>query len=288
VKTNYKELAGSALDRSLELKSSAGIDLSSPINIFDICERLSITIRFVDISMEGMYVQATRPQILLSCLRPLVRRAFNCAHELGHHAFNHGTTADELLEEFQKPEYSKAPKEFLADAFAGFFLMPVLGIRKAFSMRNWKINTALPDEMYTIACSFGVGYETLIGHLTYGLEALQKDRADILLRDSPKSIRKRYLGFETLDPLILIDEFSPQQPIDAEVGTRIIFPRDVVVEGESLDSELLLFNGHVFRCRRPGIVRAVAGQRQWASFVRIARFQFAGLSRFRHLEEVDE
>jgi hypothetical protein len=273
---------------SLELKSSAGLDLSSPVNIFDVCERLNITVRFVDISMEGMYVQAQRAQILLSCLRPLVRRVFNCAHELGHHAFNHGTTADGLMEELQRPTYRKDPKEFLVDAFAGFFLMPVLGLRKAFSARNWKINTARPDEMYTIACSFGVGYETLIGHLAYGLEMLSRERTDILLRDGPKSIRKRCLGFETSDPLILVDEFSPQQPIDAEVGTRIIFPRDVVVEGDSLDSELLLFNGRVFICRRPGIARVVAEQRQWAAFVRIARFQFAGLGRFRHLEEVDE
>lgn len=288
MKTNFKELAGTALDMSLELKSSADIDLSLPINIFDICERLSITVRFVDISMEGMYVQAKRPQILLSSLRPLVRRTFNCAHELGHHAFNHGTTADALLEEFQKPGYKKDPKEFLVDAFAGFFLMPVLGIRKAFSVRNWKIDTARPDEIYTVACSFGVGYETLIDHLTYGLGALQQARADFLRRKGPQSIRKGYLGFETSDPLIFVDEFSPQQPIDAEVGTRIIFPRDVMLEGESIASELLLFHGQVFRCLRPGIVRAVAKQRQWAAFVRIANFQFAGLSRFRHLEDVDE
>ena len=233
-------------------------------------------------------MQAKRPQILLSSLRPLVRRTFNCAHELGHHIFKHGTTVDELLEELRKLGHRKAPNEFLVDAFAGFFLMPILGVRRAFSLRNWKINTALPDEMYTIACSFGVGYETLIDHLTYGLEALPQDRADILLRESPKSIRKRCLGFETSEPLIVIDEFSSQQPIDAEVGTRIIFPRDVEVEGKSLESELLLFNGHIYRCQRPGIIRVVSDRRQWATFVRIARFQFTGLSRFRHLEELDE
>jgi Zn-dependent peptidase ImmA (M78 family) len=285
---NYKDLAGQAFEKSLDFKSSANIDLASPINIFDICEHQKITVRFLDISMEGMYMQAARPQILLSSLRPLVRRVFNCAHELGHHLFNDGTTVDALLEDFQSATVRKSPKEFRADAFAGFCLMPVLGVRKAFAIRKLKINTALPVELYTIACDFGVGYETLLTHLTFGLKELAETRFNILSRETPQKIRKQILGFETSDPLIIADEFSAQTPIDAEVGTRILFPNDVQVEGDLLNLELLLFGGRLYRCQRPGIARALASNRQWATFIRIAKFQFVGLSRFRHLEEIDE
>lgn len=285
---DYRGLARAALERSLEVRTASGLDLSSPVNVFDTCEQLGITVRFVDISLEGMYVQGKRPQIILSSLRPLARRVFNCAHELGHFAFDHGTTADELLEEWRRGRSYKPPKEFTVDVFAGFFLMPVLGVRKAFAVRHWQISGPGAIQVYTIACSFGVGYETLVAHLTYSLDALPSSRADMLLRETPKSIRQECLGFDSPDPLIVVDEFSPTMPIDAEVGTRLLLPRDVKVEGGCLVRESAVMRGTVFRCVSPGIARAVAEQRQWAAFVRVARFQFVGLSRYRHLENEDE
>jgi hypothetical protein len=79
-----------------------------------------------------------------SARRPLPRRAYNCAHELGHHAFGHGSSIDELRED-AKAQPWEDPKEFLADTFAGFILMPIIGLRRAFSVRGLTPETATPE-----------------------------------------------------------------------------------------------------------------------------------------------
>ena len=44
-----------------------------------------------------------------------------------------GPQSMNLVEEFHKTrQYAKLRRNFLLDAFAGFFLMPVLGVRKGF------------------------------------------------------------------------------------------------------------------------------------------------------------
>ena len=60
---------------------------------------LGIVVRFNNINMEGMYQRGLPPRIHLSARRPLPRRAYNCAHELGHHVFAHGSSIDELRED---------------------------------------------------------------------------------------------------------------------------------------------------------------------------------------------
>ena len=90
--------------------------------------------RFNNINMAGMYQRGLPPRIHLSA-RPLQRRAYNCAHELGHHVFGHGSSIDELREDAKSQPWDD-PKEFLADTFAGFILMPIIGLRRAFSVRG--------------------------------------------------------------------------------------------------------------------------------------------------------
>ena len=90
-----------------------------PICIYGLCETLGVAVRFNNINMEGMYQRGVPPRIHLSARRPLPRRAYNCAHELGHHVFGHGSSIDELRED-AKAQPWEDPKEFLADTFAGF------------------------------------------------------------------------------------------------------------------------------------------------------------------------
>src|SRR5262249_42959846 len=142
-------------------------------NVFDLCDSVTPKVRllFVDYSMEGCYLRSDRPLIQISALRPLVRRVYNCGHELGHHVFGHGSTIDELQEDSRLDPYAD-PQEFLVNTFAGFLLMPKLGVRRAFSSRGWQLSQALPEQLYIVACHFGVGYETLVSHLAYGLREM--------------------------------------------------------------------------------------------------------------------
>jgi hypothetical protein len=79
-----------------DARDSVGIDLIAPVDIYAVAEAIGIRVRFLPVSMEGFYRKGSPPRVMLSALRPLARRAFTCAHEIGHHWFGHGSTIDEL------------------------------------------------------------------------------------------------------------------------------------------------------------------------------------------------
>lgn len=286
--TNPKQvLAQKAMLKSIEVRTQLGFGLNTPICIYDLCDKLKVKVRFVDISMEGMYVKGEEPTILLSSLRPLSRRNFTCAHELGHHIFEHGSTIDELkegLDDFK----TFSPDEFLVDTFAGFLFMPTLGVRKAFVSRGWNFASATPLQFFAIACSFGVGYETLIKHMAYTLKMISHAQASLLLKSSPKAIRKDVLGYTSTDPLIIADLQWSLPILDVEVGSNLLLPStaESVKDTITIQEELPL--GRLFRANRPGIVRVYCPDSNWAIFVRISRFQFAGLSQYRHFEDFED
>lgn len=129
------DLARHAMQATIDVRFKIGAGLEEPICAYSVSERLGVRVRCVEISMEGIYSQTPLPRILISALRPLVRRHFNCAHELGHHVFGHSSTLDELNETLEAYN-NQSPEEFIADSFAGHLLMPVLGIRRAFARRG--------------------------------------------------------------------------------------------------------------------------------------------------------
>jgi len=281
---NRRALAAQAMQAAIEIRAKAKLDQHSPVCIYDLCETLGVTVRFNEINMEGMYQRGTPPRIHLSARRPLARRAYNCAHELGHHVFGHGTTIDELREDAKQHPWED-PREFLADIFAGFTLMPIIGLRRAFAARKWTPEAATPAQMFTIACDFGVGYGTLLTHLSAGVNMISRTRAATLQRVTPKALRAEILGAITPEPLIIADHHRAAPTIDAEVNTLLLLPRGVSVTGDRLIQERDLVSGRLFRAVRPGIVQASADAHGWATFVRIASEGYVGLAKYRHLED---
>ncbi len=233
--------------------------------------------------MEGFYQKASPPKILLSAQRPLPRRAFTCAHEIGHHWFGHGSTVDQLQQEDREP--SDVPEEILADGFAGFVLMPPLGIRSAFARRKWSPATATPLQLLTVATEFGVGYKTLTAHLTYSLKLMsvgQRAQAD---KTKPLQIREQLLGANDLVGMAVLDTKSQNRNVDLEVGYGLVVPYGTSVVGSSL-AHLVDHSGvSVYRANARGVamVHLPAGP----IAVRTAPYQFSGLAQYRHLEDPD-
>jgi hypothetical protein len=281
-----RDLANQALLKSIDVRLEGKRDLMSPICIYELCDEHQVQVRFVDINMEGAYVANTNPLILISALRPFPRRTFTCAHELGHHIFGHRSTVDQLIVNQEKTK-GVDPNEFLVDCFAGFLLMPTLGVRRAFVSRGWSPKDATPVQIFTIACCFGVGYETLLNHMTYSLRMIGEDIGKTLLKKPLPSIRKEILGIPLSDPLVVADEKWLLPTIDVEVGTRILAPANATGTSKLLTMEQDLAAGRLFRADRPGIERMYCPKTNWAVFVRISRFQFEGLSKYRHFEEVE-
>lgn len=282
-------LAQKAMCKSIDVRRQTGFDLISPLCIYSLCDQLNVKVRFVEISsMEGMYCKEEKPVILLSGLRPFPRRTFTCAHELGHHIFGHGLRVDELIEDSENYKDFN-PDEFLVNSFAGFLLMPTLGVRKAFVDRGWNVACATPIQIFTIACYFGVGYETLIKHMTYALKMLDRTKSASLLKVKPKTIRQQILGYPSSEPLIIADQPWSIPTIDAEVGSQLLFPSNAEAANQTIISfQQEAPNGRLFRANRPGLVRVYCRDTNWAVFVRVSRHQFVGLSQYRHLEEPED
>jgi hypothetical protein len=59
--------------------------------------------------------------------------------------------------------------------------------------------------MFTIACDVGVGYGTLLTHLSAGVNMISRARAAALQRVTPKAPRADILGALTPEPLIVTD-----------------------------------------------------------------------------------
>lgn len=278
------DLAKQALEKSLEVREEHNYDFRSPLCVYEMAERARVKVQFVDdVNMEGIYAALAKPTILISALRPLGRRAFTCAHELGHHFFGHGSTIDELKDDADSGAFQ--PNEFLADAFAGFLLMPAQAVKRAFSSRGIDIPTATPEQVYGVACSFGVGYETIIGHLEHSLRLLPADRSVLLKKMKLPKIRERLLGSPTPAPLVVIDRHHALGTVDAEVGTLVLLPAGARSDSDHIELIEETTTGSVYRAARPGLARVFLASESWAVVVRVSRFQYAGLAKYRHLEE---
>jgi len=280
-----RALAQKAMKAAVKTRTRAGLDQFSPVCIFDLCQKLDVTVRFTDINMEGMYSGSDPQCIFVSSLRPLARRVFTCGHELGHHEFGHGTTVDEMKDETAALK-DENPDEFLVNAFSSFLLMPIIGVRGAFSRRGTEMHTADASQMFAVACNFGVGYATLVNHLAYGVQEISGGHARTLLRASPKSIRKSLLGDDSADPLMVVDDSWVGKPIDVEVGTAILLPAGTVVEGKVLETAGTCDAGCIFKAVHSGLGRvSIATGKE--HFVRVMPKAYAGLARYRHLEDDD-
>ena len=126
-----KELALDAAQQALRLRSEMGLGLQAPAPVFDIIDKLGVELRFWPIpSLEGVYRAQPSPVILISSDRPPGRQVYTGAHELGHHVYGHGVAVDEASENAaQEGSASTNPEEYLADRFAGFFLMPATTVK---------------------------------------------------------------------------------------------------------------------------------------------------------------
>ncbi|WP_169973950.1 ImmA/IrrE family metallo-endopeptidase [Tautonia rosea] len=276
-----------------EVRDKFDISPESAVNVFDLCgERFEprIIIRFTDIkSMEGLYLRQTPPEIWLGD-RPLVRRVFNCAHELGHHVFGHGSTVDELTAEGESGR-SFEPNEFLVDTFAGFLLMPRIAVLNAFARRAWKIEDANPQQFFVVSCSLGVGFETLASHSFFSLGLIgEAAYRQLINKPGLPAIRKVMLGDLAPARLLAVDTHQTLQSIDTEVGTGVLLPMGTVAEGKVLGDGVDTPRGRLFTAAAPGTARVFCPDGSWAAFIRVMQDKYHGLSQYRHFprEEGDE
>jgi Zn-dependent peptidase ImmA (M78 family) len=249
---------------------------------------MGVEVRFVDLpSLEGMYADTPRPVILIGAQRPAARKAYTCAHELGHHVFSHGTTADELRPE-ETPPYRLSPEDFLAQSFAGFLLMPKLAIDNAFYRRSWDVTRPTPEQVYRIAGYFGVGYTTVVNHMSWSLGQLPDDTATALRKKRLRDIRQTIAECRVPYSLTAVDQFWEGLAVDVEVGDLLSVPRKIQEEGLCLRHKGQNSNGELYEACSPGRGKLYSDSTSWACYVRVSRREYVGRSIYRHLEEAED
>lgn len=281
---NRRALILQAAQAASAVREEAGCDQFAPVDPYAIARTIGIEVRFVEASMEGFYVKGTPPRILLSAFRPLARRAFTCAHEIGHHHFGHGSTLDVLQEDDR--ETTDQPDEVLAQAFAGFLLLPSIGIRGAFKRRGWSIPEADPQQIHVVACEFGIGYSTLVSHLAVGLRDLPSSRRSELDRWNPKRIRRAILGYDEEAALTTLDKQNRASTVDLEVGQLLALPEGVELPGPRFRHVSTRVGFDFYRALSAGVAKIENGNTSVQ--LRVAKAAFVGRAIFRHLEDSDD
>lgn len=285
---NKSLLASQALTQALKIRKRLNLPLDESVSALDAAEKLGVEVRLIDLpSMEGMYVSGNKPKIMLSSLRPQGRRNFTCAHEIGHHTFNHGEQFDELTKDKTGARRSD-PNEFLADCFAGFFLMPKATIDSGMKRRGFSFAALDHIQIYQMANWLGVGYQTLVKHLLYSIKAISSSKADQLLKKTPKDIRTEIIGDRSASNLHIVDTNWHGRAVDCEVEDLIRVPLGFSIEGKQLQSVESLGSHTLLSARTPGIARLSSEISGWSAFVRVSPKNFFGRSCFRFEEEVFE
>lgn len=284
-----KDLALDALGRALSVRKEMGIKPQAPVPVFDIIDRLGIQLRFMPIpSLEGVYRAQPSPVILISSDRPPGRQAYTGAHELGHHVYGHGVAVDEASElAGQQSPAGMGPEEYLADRFAGFFLMPKTAVKHGFRTRGWEPSECTPRQVYTVAGWLGVGYTALVHHMRGSLGMLTYRQSALLLRTTPKDIRAGILSREVRENLFVVGEKWTDRTVDVQVGDLILLPSGTHHEAANLrvveETEAAL----LLTATAPGLGRVHRPESGWAAFVRVSRRNYAGLGPYRHEEDPD-
>ena len=280
------ELGTRAVREAMRLRARLGIEPTSSVCPLDVATKLGIIVRLHALpSLEGMYSPNEKPVVLLSTERPWGRMRHTCGHELGHHVFGHGTRVDEFV---NGEQHGWEPDEFIADRFATGLLMPKLAVAAAVRRRRWNVARLSPEQAFTLAQEFGVGYSNFVSHLERTLKVMNYQTAEWLRRSGRKLRWLRYAvaGFDVAHDVFVGDEHWGARPIDIETGDIVIVPANA------------LFSGHCAQVvgePTPHLCGIAAGEgrlmlrtRRSPIRVRVSRRGFTGLARYRYMDELDD
>lgn len=282
------ELARTALTKAMQIRSQANIPLTDSICIYDFVENKDIReVRFVEIpSMEELYWKNEK-MILINSLRPMGRQVFNCGHGFGHHVFGHGMCLTSVANGSSSGKRFDS-KEFLADCFSDFLLMPKTTVCHGFVSRGWKAESCTPFQVFTIAGWLGVGYGTLIQHMRDTLKLISPAHAEKLLKTRPIQIRTQIFGEKSPANIVVVDEQWKGRPVDISAGDYLLLADELCFSGNCLKYYKKTLFGFIVQGIAPGCDGKIWNQKSgWSIQVRGSRPNYVGRNIFRFEEDPD-
>jgi hypothetical protein len=161
--------------------------------------------------------------------------------------------------------------------------MPKLVVLSAFARRGWTASSPSAREVFIIAHELGVGYGTLITHLTSTLHELDQRKADPLRRVALRKIRTDLAGSLCTGDVVVVDEFWRRSWVDVETGDAIVTPPETEVSGAAVaPSDGGRRHLDAVRAGTAELHLRDAGIRLT---IRVSKPGFTGLARYRHLED---
>lgn len=280
--------ARTVLRRAMQVRKSLGIPMDHAICVLDVAAQLGIEVWFKPLpSLAGMYAGGDNPVILIGSDRPAGYQSSTCGHEMGHHAFGHGTRVDEYIEGVGRSRKHE-PEELQASLFGAHLLMPQAAVTRVFASRGWSIDSPTEEQVFVAAGQLGVGYQTLIHHLRWTIRSLGSAEYDRLLEVQPRSIRASLVDRPVRENVVVVDEQWADRPVDLLMGDLAILSAGTQVEGAAVEVVEVSRNRMTVRAIRRGLARAERPRDDWATFLRVMPKCHEGAAIHRHLEDPDE
>lgn len=272
--SNLNDLKKNAIRDAMRIRKAIGCNSHETFCVFDAAIKLGLDVRFLALdSVDGFACRSDPPTIILTSRRPELRRRFTCAHELGHLALKHEAEADLVSASVAS---NKRPEiELLADLFAGQLLMPKLLLSSGFAALA---DPYSPLQIFELACSIGVGLNTLLTHAQRTAKLIEAKQAS---KYSIEDVRKELKLVHPIKPLIAVGKDWANRPIDLDVGTYIHISSSLY--DKSTPPPLCDFvqstpHGNLFVAKQVGCEEAQPQS------IRVMPAEFVGRSIYRHTE----
>lgn len=279
-------LASDALRAASRVRQKCRVSPWQALCPLDAAETLGVDVVFLSMpSGEGLYTTGSPPTILLNSERPAGRQRYTCAHELGHHVFNHGWRVDELLSDGSGP---RAQEERLADLFAGFLLMSKTAVLACFGALGAVPTDPTPEQAYVVSGWLGVSYEALIRHASLSLNLMPQRTMERLINDQPKAIRARLLGRSASSDVFVADPRYSGCTLNLQVGDLLLVPDGARFLSKLLSPEPSCPGHLVYSASAPGVDTLAPGPGGGELAIRVRPAQFVGRAIYRHIEEDEE
>lgn len=278
-----QKLATQALQKAVRIRKRAGIPDVAPVNPVDTALHFECPIWYKDIpSLEGIY-SSDPLAIILGSQRTAGRRSYTCAHEYGHHVFGHGTQVEQLNE--YRANSEDVEIEYVADMFAGFFLMNETAVKCTLNQRKWDSRCMTPLQTFMLASYFGVSYSAIIHHLSRTMRLIPFDYSQDLLAIQPKEIKSRFNAIPGSD-VVIADHHWKHRAADLEIGDTLVVPPSIKIISNDRLGEVLNTDKYTsVIAKAPGLAQAYDDNSDWAINVRISKKNYAGLAENRHLKD---
>ena len=269
--SELRTLTLAGVRKALEVRQRLQIDKSAPAMPFDVAPQLGAQVWLRDASTyDGVYSDGAPPVIVLSsCVRwdgrrlraPMKSATTLSATALGSTRYCEPDKAGDHL----------APEEHVANAFAAHLLMPRSAVVHGLEARNLNPRALAPADVLALSSWLGVGYGTLVTHMSYQLRLIGMADVSRLMSHEPAHVKVAIApDCHGTQEVVLVDRAWSGRPIDCRVNDFVCLRANCAVDGPRLTLAYQGSHGDVFRATSVGYASCSLAN-GWTARVRVWR-----------------